>query len=441
MTEMSKAATKSNLPVVVIVGGGFGGLAAARSLKHAPVRIILIDRSNHHLFQPLLYQVATSGLAAADIAQPIRSILRDQTNTEVFLDEVKKIDTANRLVVTGDLTFRYDYLVLACGARHSYFGKDEWEQYAPGLKTLRDAIDIRHRILAAFEIAEKASDPEERKQATTFIVVGGGPTGVEMAGAISELARFTLRKDFRHINPADARVILVEAAPRVLPPFDPSLSEKALEQLKTLQVDVRLNAKVTKVTEDYVEVDGVPIPTRTVIWAAGNMASPLGKQLGVELDRQGRVVVNPDLSIPNHPEVFVAGDMAFAKRANGAPVPGVSPAALQGGRHVARNIIRLLKGKSTEPFRYLDKGSMATIGRNAAVADLHVFKFGGLLAWLAWVFVHLYFLVGFKNRVRVFLSWIFSYFTYSKGSRLIQVQPKEGALLHNPPASPLPPSK
>lgn len=438
---MSKAVTKSDLPVVIIVGGGFGGLATARSLKHAPVRIILIDRSNHHLFQPLLYQVATSGLAAADIAQPIRSILRDQTNTEVFLDEVKKIDTANRLVVTGDLTFRYDYLVLACGARHSYFGKDEWEQYAPGLKTLRDAIDIRHRILAAFEIAEKASDPEERKQATTFIVVGGGPTGVEMAGAISELARFTLRKDFRHINPADARVILVEAAPRVLPPFDPSLSEKALEQLKQLQVDVRLNAKVTKVTEDYVEVDGVPIPTRTVIWAAGNMASPLGKQLGVELDRQGRVVVNPDLSIPGHSEVFVAGDMAFAKRANGAPVPGVSPAALQGGRHVARNIIRLLKGKSTEPFRYLDKGSMATIGRNAAVADLHVLKFDGHLAWLAWVFVHLYFLVGFKNRVRVFLSWIFSYFTYSKGSRLIQVQPKEGALLHNPPASPLPPSK
>ncbi|PWU07861.1 MAG: FAD-dependent oxidoreductase [Verrucomicrobia bacterium] len=441
MTEISEAGTKSKTPVVVIVGGGFAGLAAARSLKKAPVRVVLIDRSNHHLFQPLLYQVATSGLAPADIAQPIRSILRDQANVEVYLDEVMKIDTADRLVVTADLTFRYDYLILACGARHSYFGKDEWEQYAPGLKTLNDAISIRHRILAAFEVAEKASDPEERKQATTFIIVGGGPTGVEMAGAISELARFTLKKDFRHINSADARVILIEAAPRVLPVFDPSLSEKALQQLRQLHVDVRLNAKVTKVTEDYVEVDGVPIPTRTVIWAAGNVASPLGKQLGVETDRQGRVVVNPDLGIPGHPEVFVVGDMAFAKRANGAPVPGVSPAALQGGYHVAENIIRILKGEPTQPFHYFDKGSMATIGRNAAVADLHVVKFGGLFAWLAWVFVHLYFLIGFKNRVRVFFGWVFSYWTYSKGSRLIQVQPKDGALLHNPPADPLPPQK
>ncbi len=438
MTEISEVGTKSDLPVVVIIGGGFGGLAAARALKDAPVRIVLIDRSNHHLFQPLLYQVATSGLAAADIAKPIRSILCEQANVEVFLDEVMKIDTTSKLIVTADLTFRYDYLVLACGARHSYFGKDEWEQYAPGLKTLRDAIDLRHRILSAFEVAEKASDPEERKQATTFVVVGGGPTGVEMAGAISELARFTLKKDFRYINPADASVILVEAAPRILPVFDSSLSAKALQQLKDLHVDVRLNTKVTNITEDYVELDGVPVPTRTVIWAAGNVASPLGKQLGVETDRQGRVVVNSDMSIPGHPEVFVVGDMAFAKRTSGAPVPGVSPAAMQGGRHVGSNISRLLKGEATKPFEYLDKGSMATIGRHAAVADLHIFKFGGFLAWMAWAFIHLYFLVGFKNRVRVFLNWAFSYFTYSKGSRLIQVQPKQGAVLHNPPAEPMP---
>lgn len=441
MIDASEAKNRSNRPVVVIIGGGFGGLAAARSLKDAFVRVILIDRSNHHLFQPLLYQVATSGLAATDIAKPIRSILCDQDNVEVFLDEVMKIDMANRLVITADLTFCYDYLVLACGARHSYFGKDEWEQYAPGLKTMRDAIDIRHRILVAFEVAEKASDPEERKQAMTFVVVGGGPTGVEMAGAISELARFTLKKDFRRINPTDTCVLLVEAAPRVLPMFDPTLSAKALEHLKELHVDVRLGTRVTNVTEDYVELDGVPVPTRTVIWAAGNIASPLGKQLGAEVDGQGRVIVDPDLSIPGHPEIFVVGDMALAKRSNGMPVPGVSPAAMQGGRHAGQNILHLLKGEPTQPFEYLDKGSMATIGRHAAVADLHVLKFGGFFAWLTWAFVHLYFLIDFKNRIRVFLNWAFSYFTYSQGSRLIQVQPKEGALLHNPPTGPIPPPR
>jgi NADH dehydrogenase len=254
-----------------------------------------------------------------------------------------------------------------------------------------------------------------------------------MAGAISELARFTLKKDFRHVNPADARVILVEAAPRILQMFDPDLSEKALEHLKKLQVDVRQNTRVTHVTDDYVELEGVPIPTRTVIWAAGNMASPLGEQLGVEIDRQGRVIVNPDLSIPAHPEVFVVGDMAFAKRANGAAVPGVSPAALQGGHQAGTNILHLLKGEPTQPFQYLDKGSMATIGRHAAVADLHVIKFGGFFAWLTWAFVHLYFLIGFKNRIMVFLSWALSYFTYSKGSRLIQVPPPQGTLLRHPP--------
>jgi len=420
---------QSSLPVVIIIGGGFGGLSAARALANVAVRIILVDKSNHHLFQPLLYQVATSGLAEADIAEPIRSILRNQRNVEIFLDEVTRINTVEKLVVTSDLTLHYDYLILACGARHSYFGKDEWEQHAPGLKTLGDAVNIRNRILMAFEVAEKASVPEERKRAMTFVVVGGGPTGVETAGAIAELAYCTLKRDFRHINPAEARIILIEATSHILPTFDLVLSRKALEQLKKLRVDVRLNAKVTRITEDYVEVSGITIPTRTVIWAAGNMASPLGSQLGVEVDRQGRVMVNADMSIPGHPEVFVIGDMAFAKRANGTPVPGVSPAAVQAGRHVARNILRLLNGTSTKHFEYVDKGSMATIGRHAAIADLHLIKFSGYFAWITWAFIHLYFLIGFRKRSRVFLSWVFSYLTYTTTSRIILPQTQQDDLL------------
>lgn len=409
----------ASLPVVVIIGGGFGGLSAVKALKDAPVKVILIDRSNHHLFQPLLYQVATAGLSPADIAQPIRAILRDQENVTVVLDEVKEIKPDTREVVTDDLTFRYDYLIVAAGARHHYFGNDGWEKYAPGLKSLEDAVEIRRRVLVAFEVAEKAETDEERREATTFVVVGAGPTGVEMAGAISELARFTLRKDFRRIDPAIARVILVEAGPRVLPSFAPELSESALRQLEKLKVEVRLNSAVTRLAEGEVDINDEAIPTRTVVWAAGNKASKLAAMLGGEVDRQGRVKVNPDLTIPGHPEIQAIGDMVTATFDDGKPVPGVSPAAMQAGVHAAKNIERMIKGEKPKDWNYFDKGSMATIGRNAAVADIGPFKFSGLLAWFAWVFVHLLFLIGFRNRSAVFLQWIWAYFTYGKGARLI----------------------
>lgn len=406
-------------PVLVVVGGGFGGLSAVKELDGKPVQIILIDRSNHHLFQPLLYQVATAGLSPADIAQPIRAILRNQENVTVVLDEVKEIHPETREVVTGDLTFHYDYLIVAAGARHHYFGNNDWEPLAPGLKSLEDAVELRRRVLLAFEVAEKAPTPEERDAAMTFVVVGAGPTGVEMAGAISELARFTLRKDFRRINPAEAKVILIEAGPRVLPTFDPTLSESAMKQLENLHVDVRVNNAVKRIAEGEVQVNDTVIPTRTVIWAAGNKASPLAAMLGGEIDRQGRTKVNPDLSIPGQPHVFAIGDMITTTFDGGKPVPGVSPAAMQAGRHAARNVLRLIRREATEPWNYFDKGSMATIGRNAAVAQIGAWKFGGLLAWAAWVFVHLLFLIGFRNRSAVFLQWTWAYFTYGKGARLI----------------------
>ena len=406
-------------PVLVVVGGGFGGLSAVKELDGKPVQIILIDRSNHHLFQPLLYQVATAGLSPADIAQPIRAILRNQENVTVVLDEVKEIHPETREVVTGDLTFHYDYLIVAAGARHHYFGNNDWEPLAPGLKSLEDAVELRRRVLLAFEVAEKAPTPEERDAAMTFVVVGAGPTGVEMAGAISELARFTLRKDFRRINPAEAKVILIEAGPRVLPTFDPVLSESAMKQLENLHVDVRVNNAVKRIAEGEVQVNDTVIPTRPVIWAAGNKASPLAAMLGGEIDRQGRTKVNPDLSIPGQPHVFAIGDMITTTFDGGKPVPGVSPAAMQAGRHAARNVLRLIRREATEPWNYFDKGSMATIGRNAAVAQIGAWKFGGLLAWAAWVFVHLLFLIGFRNRSAVFLQWTWAYFTYGKGARLI----------------------
>lgn len=410
---------KASPPVLVVVGGGFGGLSAVKELDGKPVRIILIDRSNHHLFQPLLYQVATAGLSPADIAQPIRAILRNQENVTVVLDEVTEIRPDTREVVTGDLTFHYDYLIVAAGARHQYFGNTEWEPLAPGLKSLEDAVELRRRVLLAFEVAEKAPTPEERDAAMTFVVVGAGPTGVEMAGAISELARFTLRKDFRRINPAEAKVILIEAGPRVLPTFDPSLSESAARQLEALHVDVRVNNAVKRIAEGEVQVNETVIPTRTVIWAAGNKASPLAAMLGGEVDRQGRTKVNPDLSISGQPHVFAIGDMISTTYDGGKPVPGVSPAAMQAGRHAAKNVLRLIRKEATEPWNYFDKGSMATIGRNAAVAQIGAWKFSGLLAWAAWVFVHLLFLIGFRNRSAVFLQWTWAYFTYGKGARLI----------------------
>lgn len=410
---------KASLPVVVIIGGGFGGLTAAKEFDGQPVQVILIDRSNHHLFQPLLYQVATAGLSPADIAQPIRAILRNQKNVTVVLDEVKDIRIDTREIITGDLTFHYDYLIVAAGARHSYFGNDDWEVFAPGLKSLEDAVELRRRILVAFEVAEKCPTAVEKKAAMTFVVVGGGPTGVEMAGAISELARFTLRKDFRHIDPSDAHVILVEAGPRLLAAFSPEVSEMCLKQLQHLKVDVRLNSAVTRLAEGEVDINKDVIRTRTVVWAAGNKASPLAAMLGVEVDRQGRTKVNADLSVGNHPEVFAIGDMVTTTFNGGKPVPGVSPAAMQAGKHAAKNILRQVRGEKSTPWNYFDKGSMATIGRNAAVAEIGPVKLSGLIAWFAWVFVHLAFLIGFRNRSAVFLQWIWAYFTYGKGARLI----------------------
>ena len=394
-------------------------MCAAKEFQDAPVEVILIDRSNHHLFQPLLYQVATAGLSPADIAQPIRAIVREQKNITVVLDEVKEIKPASREVVTGDLTFPYDYLIVAAGARHHYFGHDEWEQFAPGLKSLEDAVELRRRILLAFEVAEKSPTDAERQQAMTFVVVGAGPTGVEMAGAISELARHTLRHDFRHIDPAHTRVLLVEAGPRVLPTFSEKISESGLRQLQQHKVEVLLNSAVTRLAEGEVDINQQVIRTRTVVWAAGNKATPLAAMLGGEVDRQGRIKVNPDLTIPGHPEIQAIGDMIAATYDGDKPVPGVSPAAMQAGTHAAQNVLRALKGEKATPWKYFDKGSMATIGRNAAVAQIGPFQFGGLLAWLAWVFVHLLFLIGFRNRSAVLQQWIWAYLTYGKGARLI----------------------
>ncbi|MDQ3624015.1 MAG: NAD(P)/FAD-dependent oxidoreductase [Verrucomicrobiota bacterium] len=409
-----------NLPRVVIVGGGFGGLAAAKALARVPVRVTLLDRQNHHLFQPLLYQVATAALSPADIAEPLRHIVRKQDNCEVILSEAQRVDVARKVLVSTDGDLPYDYLVLAAGARHSYFGQDHWEKFAPGLKSLDDALEIRRRMLLAFEIAEKTEDTAERTAALTFVIVGAGPTGVEMAGAISEIARVTLVRDFRHIDPAQAHVILVDAAPRVLPASVPELSESARRQLVDLGVDVRLAAPVENLDEQGVMFKGgEKIFARTIIWAAGNAASALGATLGVPLDRQGRVIVNNDLSIPGHPEVMVIGDLAHFAPGGAAPLPGLSPVAMQQGAHAARNIRLLLAGGWAKPFVYFDKGTMATIGRHRAVADLGFVHFSGFVAWLAWLFVHLIFLVGFRSKILVLFSWAYAYVTYGRGARLI----------------------
>lgn len=409
------------------MGGGFGGLSAALALHRAPVRVILLDRTNHHLFQPLLYQVATSQLSPADIAKPIRSILRDQENTTVAMSFVKEIHPGTREVVTTGRRIRYDYLIVAGGARHSYFGKDEWEKFAPGLKSLGDAIDIRRRVLTAFEQAEKYEDEARRRSAMTFVVVGAGPTGVEMAGAISELAHTSLKSDFRRIDPKQTRVLLVEAGPRVLPSFTEGLSQSALHQLqKRLNVEVLLNTRVTGLGERLVELNGEPLAAHTIIWAAGNNASPLAKHLGGEIDRAGRVVVNQDLTVNGRPEIQAVGDMAFIKDKKGNPVPGVAPAAMQMGRHAAKNILRQLEGQPPAPFWYVDKGSLATIGRHAGIADLRGLRFSGWLAWLAWALIHLFFLIGFRNRVFVFFAWAWAYVTYGRGARLITEPPGAG---------------
>ena len=409
-----------NLRRVVIIGGGFGGLEAAKALRKAGVRITLLDRQNHHLFQPLLYQVAAAALSPADIAEPLRHILRNQENAEVILTEAKSIDVAGRRVITSDGPVEYDFLIVAAGARHSSFGRDEWEPFAPGLKTLDDALDIRRRMLMAFEIAEKTNDAAEREAAMTFVVVGGGPTGVEMAGAVAEIARVTLIKDFRHIDSSQARVFLIESGPEVLQAFSGELPKSALKQLTGLGVDVRLNTKVEAISEAGVSLTGgEKISAKTVVWAAGNSASPLGASLGVPLDRQGRVIVCEDCSIPDRGEVFVIGDQAHFARGEGRPLPGLSPVAMQQGRHVAKNIVALLRGGSTSRFTYRDKGIMATIGRHAAVAEMGSLRMSGFLAWLAWLFIHIIFLVGFRNRLSVLFNWAYAYVTYGRGARLI----------------------
>jgi NADH dehydrogenase len=406
-------------PHVVIIGAGFGGLEAAKKLACKDVRVTVIDRTNYHLFQPLLYQVATAALSPADIAAPIRAILSKCKNVEVILAEVESVDVDAKKVKTADLQIDYDYLILATGARHSYFGHNDWEKLAPGLKSLEDAIELRRRILMAFEYAEKTADEAARRAAMNFVIIGGGPTGVELAGAIAEISRHTLARDFRHINPSEARVILIEGDSRLLAAYPPDLSESARKQLTELGVEVRTNTRATNLTEAGVQIGDEFIPCRVKIWAAGNNASSVGKTLGVPADRSGRVVVNEDLTVPAHPEVQVIGDLANFPYQTGQPLPGISPVAMQQGRHAARNILAVIKGRKPKRFRFWDKGTMATIGRNKAVADLRFIHLSGRLAWLAWLFVHIVFLVGFRNRLLVLFQWAWAYLTFDKGARLI----------------------
>lgn len=411
--------TAVNKPHVVIVGAGFGGLQAAKRLGCENVRITVLDRTNYHLFQPLLYQVAAAALSPADIAAPIRAVLRKCHNVEVILANVQSVDVQGKKITTSDSEIGYDFLILATGARHSYFGHDDWEKLAPGLKSLEDAIEVRRRLLMAFEYAEKLTDESARRAAMTFMIIGGGPTGVEMAGAIAEIARYTLAKDFRHIDPSTARVVLVEGDSRLLSAFPEDLSANAMKQLVDLGVEVRTGVHATNLTEAGAQVGDEFIPCRVKIWAAGNNASSVGKTLGVPTDKSGRVIVNNDLTIPGHPEVQVIGDLANFSHQTGKPLPGVSPVAMQQGRHAARNILAMISGGKAKPFEYWDKGSMATIGRNKAVADLRVIHLTGRPAWLAWLFVHIMFLVGFRNRLAVLFQWAWAYLTFNSGARLI----------------------
>ena len=407
-------------PHVVIVGGGFAGLWATRALASTPVRITLVDRGNHHLFQPLLYQVATAGLSAPDIAAPLRHILRKQRNVEVRMATVTGIDAdAKRIELDDGSALDFDTLLLASGATHAYFGNDHWAEHAPGLKTLDDALDLRRKLLLAFERAEAATDPAEREAWLHFAIVGGGPTGVELAGTLAEIARHTLKDEFRNIDPASARVRLVEAGPRVLAAFPEDLSTKAKRQLEKLGVDVSTGTPVKDITADGYALGETFVPAKTVVWAAGVAASPLGAMLGAPLDRAGRVQVQADLSVPGHPDIFVAGDLAALTQANGKPVPGVAPAAKQMGRLVAHNIRARLSGGKTNAFAYKDYGNLATIGRMAAVVDLGKLKFSGLLAWWFWLVMHVFFLIGFRNRVVVLLNWWWAYWSYQRAARII----------------------
>ncbi len=407
------------MPRILIVGAGFGGLQAAQRLARYPVRITLVDQRNYHTFQPLLYQVATAGISPGEIAAPIRGILRSKDNIEVLLGEVLGFDLEKHIAKLADLEIPYDYLIVAAGASHAYFGHDEWEPMAPGLKTIEDALEIRRRVLLAFELAERHAASGEGQIPLNFVVVGGGPTGVELAGTLAEIARHALANEFRSIDPRHTRITLVEGGPRVLPAYAEDLSRSAEKQLRQLGVEVQTSAMVTGVEPAAVIIGNKRVPAAVILWAAGVAASPLGKNLGVPLDRAGRVLVSPDLSIPGHREIFVIGDLASLKDKNGNQLPGVAPVALQEGKATARNIGRDLQGKPREDFRYLDKGSLATIGRAAAVAQLGKIHISGFIAWLAWLFIHVFFLIGFRNRLLVMIQWAWSYFTYERGARLI----------------------
>jgi NADH dehydrogenase len=412
---------------VVILGGGFGGLSAAQKLKRAPVDVTLIDRCNYHLFQPLLYQVATGSLSPANISGPLRQVLKHNKNTTVLLGEAVDIDPANHQVILSDGAIGYDTLIVATGSSHQYFGHHEWEQFAPGLKTIEDATDMRARILLAFEAAERETDHQKLKEWMTFVIVGAGPTGAELAGALGEIANDTLKHDFRRINPTEAQIILVEGTDRVLPSYPPKLSEAARKMLERLNVTVRTGTMVTDVKAhsvtikcgDHTEI----IPTRTILWAAGVLASPLGlalaKRLGAETDRAGRVIVAPDMTIPGNPEIFVIGDLSSFTHQTGKPLPGVAQPAIQQGSYVAKVIERRLRGEKTPPFRYFDKGNLATIGRGAAVADLNFMTLAGWPAWLIWIFLHLLYIVEFQNRLLVFMQWMWLYLTFDRAARLI----------------------
>jgi NADH dehydrogenase len=403
---------------IVVIGAGFGGLSVAKGLAGSDLDVTVVDQHNYHLFQPLLYQVATAGLSPADIASPIRGILRDARNVTVVLAKVSGVDTVNKEVIAEGRRIPFDDLVIATGAEHAYFGND-WASYAPGLKTIDDATYLRRRILLAFERAETETDPQERRRLLNFVVVGGGPTGVEMAGAIAELAKRALAMDFRSIDPRSTRIILVEAGPRLLAPFDPSLSEAAQRSLEQLGVEVRLGAAVTECDCGGVSLGDERIEARTIVWAAGVKASPAGEWLGVDCDRAGRVIVNDDLSVPGHPDIFVLGDAAHLRGKDGALLPGVAPVAKQQGQYIAKLLRARARGKSVAPFRYRDFGSLATIGRKRAVAQVGKFKLSGFIAWVLWSVAHIYFLIGFRNRLIVAMNWMWNYLTFQRGTRLI----------------------
>ncbi|MFT3709961.1 MAG: NAD(P)/FAD-dependent oxidoreductase [Archangium sp.] len=407
------------IPRVVIVGGGFGGLYAAERFSRANLKVTVVDRYNYHLFQPLLYQVATAGLSPGDIATPIRSIVAKYSNVDVRLGDVQSVDLKARKVKLDDGELDYDFLILAAGVRHSYFGKDQWERLAPGLKTLDDALEMRRRILTAFEEAEVEPDEKKRDAILTFVVVGGGPTGVELAGAIAELARYTVARDYRRFDPRKTRVMLVEAGDRVLGTFDEKLSAHALKTLKKLHVDVRLKERVTNIDSQGVQIGNERIEARTVLWAAGVVASPLAKSLGVELDRAGRVKVQSDLSIPGFPTAYVVGDLACFTLPDGSTLPGLAPPAMQQGEHAADNIMAAALGHPTTPFEYWDKGTMATIGRASGIAQTGSLKLTGFLGWVAWLFVHILYLIGFRNRIAVLIQWAWAWFTFGRSARLI----------------------